>query len=751
MLSQTGRVAGTLLDKAPRLTVYLSAMIDFAQVLRLAAATGLAGALALLPATASAAVISVPCSSENNASVFQNAVLQANTSPGPDAIELAEGCTYTFFQGAFQTGGWFGNNALPAIASDITIEGNGATLTREESLFGNFRFFFVGADPTRPETLDYVTPGAGKLTIRDLTLRDGRARGGGASGGGGGAGLGGAIFNMGITRIERSTLTGNSAVGGPGDGSFGGDASGGGIASGGNSLNGGGMGSLDGQFGAAGGAGGVNIGGGGGGAGFRVDQPGSHASTNLPGDGGGPDTGTGGVGGGQLAFGGDGAGSGGWLPGLVGQTQGGGRFGRGGTGFNSKAAGGGGVGGGGGTPAVPGGGGGGGFGGGGGSGPGGGGGGGFGGGAGDGPAPAAAPGYGAGAADPDSGAGHFVGGGGGGMGGAIFNLQGEVTVINSTIAGNSAAGGAPQTLPTPARGLGGGVFNLNGEFTAIGSTFDNSATSRATSIYNLVYDKAEARAAQATLRSTIVARGEGGAPEDVVSERNIIVPIGSSSDAGLGERNIVESFTALTGGTFTGTPITADPLLQALANNGGPTQTMLPGEGSPALDAGSAVGLATDQRGLCRPFDLPAVSNFDDAGDIGAVEVGAQPCPEPPPPLPPGSPSFGPDPLVALSLAAKRIGRKGVVPVRVRNRNSFAVSGRLGARRKRARVKTKGFDVGANARKTVKLKLPRKLRRLLVRRRRVALRLSAVVQDPAGNQRRVVKSVKPRLKRPRRG
>ena len=720
-------------------------------MVRLAAASGLAAALALLPSTASAAVINVPCSSESNANVLQDAVLQANAGPGPDTIELAAGCTYAFFQGAFQGGGWFGNNALPPIATEITIEGNGATLTREDSLFGSVRFFFVGADATRPETLNYVTPGPGNLTIRDLTLTNGKAQGGGSFGGGGGAGLGGAIFNMGTLRIERSTLTGNSAVGGAGDGSFGSDPSGGGIALGGNSLNGGGMGSLDGQFGAAGGAGGVNVGGGGGGAGFRTDQPGSNAITNLPGDGGGPDTGTGGLGGGQLALGGDGAGSGGVLPGGVGQTGGGGGFGRGGTGFNSMAAGGGGVGGGGGTPSVPGGGGGGGFGGGGGSGPGGGGDGGFGGGAGDGPAtPLATPGFGAGAADPQTGAGHFVGGGGAGMGGAIFNLQGEVTVINSTIAGNSAAGGAPQMLPNPAQGLGGAVFNLNGEFTAIGSTFDNSATSRATSIYNLVYDKAEARAAEATLRNTIVARGEGGAPEDLVSERNIIVVTGSSADAALGERNIVETSAALTGGTLTGTPISADPLLLALAGNGGPTQTMLPGAGSPALDAGSAFDLTTDQRGLCRPFDLPAVGNFGDATDIGAVEVGAQPCPEPPPPPPPsGAASFGSNPLITLSLATKRIGRKGVVPVRVRNRNSFAVTGRLGARRKQVRTKIKGFDVRANARKTVKLKLPRKLRRLLVRKRRVALRLSAAVKDPAGNQRSVVKRVKPRLKRPR--
>jgi hypothetical protein len=721
---------------------------------RLAVLSVLAAAIALLPATASGAVINVPCSSDNNSEALQDAVLQANANPGPDTISLAVGCTYTFFQGATHAGGWFGINALPPIASDVTIEGNGATLTSDTTTIGHFRFFFVGADPTRPETLDYVTPGAGKLTLLDITLNGGQAHGGASFGGGGGAGLGGAIFNMGTTVIERSTLTGNSAVGGAGDGSEGGDASGGGIALAGNSLNGGGMLSLDGQFGADGGSGGTNLGGGGGGAGFKATDTGGDATASVPGAGGGTDTGTGGEGGGHLTAPGDGSGSGGVLPGMSGMTGDGGRFGQGGTGFNSKAGGGGGVGGGGGTPAVPGGGGGGGFGGGGGQGPGGGGDGGFGGGSGRGGpgGPAGTPGYGGGAPDPDSGVGHSAGGGGAGMGGAIFNLQGQVTVIDSTIAGNSAMGGAPQTFPNPAQGLGGGVFNLNGEFTALASTFDNAATSNATSIYSLAFDKADERATRTTLRDTIVTHGGGGALDDVVSERNTNVPTGSSADTAVGEQDIVLNFLGLTGGTVTGTPIPSDPLLAPLADNGGPTQTMLPAAGSPAIDAGSNLGLTTDQRGFCRPFDLPTVLNFDDGTDIGAVEVGAQPCPGPPapPPARPGVASFGSKTLITLSLAAKRIGRKGVLPIRVSNRNSFAVKGRLGARRKRARTKTKLFNVAAHARRTVKLKLPRSLRRLLVRKHRVTLRLSAAVRDPAGHKRTVVKSVKPRLKSHRR-
>ncbi len=64
-----------------------------------------------------------------------------------------------------------------------------------------------------------------------------------------------------------------------------------------------------------------------------------------------------------------------------------------------------------------------------------------------------------------------------------------------------------------------------------------------------------------------------------------------------------------------------DPGLGALAGNGGPTQTMLPGAGSPLLDAippGScqadgAAGVSTDQRGITRPQGSGC--------DIGAVEV----------------------------------------------------------------------------------------------------------------------------------
>ena len=210
--------------------------------------------------------------------------------------------------------------------------------------------------------------------------------------------------------------------------------------------------------------------------------------------------------------------------------------------------------------------------------------------------PVGAPGFGGGSAT----LGPSRGGGGAGFGGAVFNMQGSVTVVNSTFVSNSATGGAPLDLPDPGKGMGGAVFNMSGSFVAVGSTFaQNSASDRGTTIYNLVYDALTERLAQVTLRDTIVARGTG-APEDLVSDETDynLVPERGKADAAIGERNIVQTSAGREDGTITGTALTADPLLQTLASNGGFTQTMLPGAGSPALDAGSAFGLTTDQRGL---------------------------------------------------------------------------------------------------------------------------------------------------------
>jgi hypothetical protein len=127
----------------------------------------------------------------------------------------------------------------------------------------------------------------------------------------------------------------------------------------------------------------------------------------------------------------------------------------------------------------------------------------------------------------------------------------------------------------------------------------------------------------------------------------------------------------------------------------------------------------------------------------------------------PAPASFGRATNVTIGLAARRIGAKGPIRVRVSNRNAFAVNGTLsgrtanaigaGRKRKPAKLMTKRFTVAATNRKTVKLALPKKLRRELGRKGKLAVRLSVVVADPAGNRRTVRKSVMLRLKKPRAG
>jgi hypothetical protein len=108
--------------------------------------------------------------------------------------------------------------------------------------------------------------------------------------------------------------------------------------------------------------------------------------------------------------------------------------------------------------------------------------------------------------------------------------------------------------------------------------------------------------------------------------------------------------------------------------------------------------------------------------------------------------AFGARTLVTLRLAAKRIPRQRPLAVRVANGNGFDVSGTLSG----VRLRAKSFVVPAGARKTVKLRLTRTLRRQLARKRKLSLRLAANVRDPAGNTRTVRRTLTVRLKTPAR-
>jgi hypothetical protein len=199
-------------------------------------------------------------------------------------------------------------------------------------------------------------------------------------------------------------------------------------------------------------------------------------------------------------------------------------------------------------------------------------------------------------------------------------------------------------------------------------------------------------------------------------------------------------------GIITGSPLVDDPQLGPLRDNGGPTRTIAPAVGSPAIDAGADFGLATDQRGRRRPsgagFDIGAYERqpADPASGAASGSSGASQ----------GSRSaFGKRTLVTLRLAVTRIPAKGPLPVVVANANGFRVTGRLAATRGHVALKHVKIDVPAGASKTIRLKLPRQLTRLLKRDGRLTLRLRASLRDPAGTTRVVSKAITPRLKRTR--
>lgn len=678
------------------------------------------------PASATADVV-VGCNGPSNTGsatdlqAIRDAIVSQNTSAGPDTLTLTANCTYSFsnaHSGAYAS--WYGLAALPAIASDITIEGQGATIERDPSTIEQFRLLFVGADPTSSSTFGYASPGAGKLTMRDVTLKNGLARGGNSgSGGGGGAGMGGAIFNQGQITLDRVTIRDSVAQGGNGSGFSRGGGTGAGYGAG---MGGAGFVASGGVGGASGVGAGDHAGSGGGGGGFRPGEIGGAGTSPGAGGAGGSSTaqtGTGG-GGGPIpneanggasgnGSGGGGASSRGNYPLVAGGAGGaGGGFGSGGgvggTGAGGAnpyspggGGGGGGVGGGGGgggngasaggsagdTGGAGGAGGGGGFGGGGGNGGsggdggntglfggggnggggaagglggfgGGGGGGGRGGnpGAGD-PAgtigaggPGRAGGFGAGAGSAGAFDWNGGGGGGAGMGGAIFNHQGQVTVRNTTLSGNSAVGGAGGGSTSGlagsgenGQGLGGGIFNLNGTVVTDSATIAYNKAPQAGAIYNLGYlgvdgthctASACSYAARTTLVNTIASNStsfSGSSVTDVVADRPATVSTGAAnlvpSTVELGtaspSHNIVTTSATQGTGAITGAARTVDPMLarDLEANIPTPIPAFAPppthaiDRSSPAFDSG-ATDLTTDGRGVPRP------SMSQD--DVGAFE-----------------------------------------------------------------------------------------------------------------------------------
>jgi len=187
-----------------------------------------------------------------------------------------------------------------------------------------------------------------------------------------------------------------------------------------------------------------------------------------------------------------------------------------------------------------------------------------------------------------------TGTGGGGV--FIDRPDGNSFIRNSTFVGNSAAGdgGALYFAGTSAKMF---VFNS----TVIG----NTAGSEGGGIY------LNGASSTLDLRSVAVSGNAAPAGPDVFSPGTVLATVSLLGTAA--------GVTAFTADATTTSLVGKNPLLGPLADNGGPTQTRLPLPGSPLLDAGTANGLPTDQRGAGFPRTVGP------ATDVGAVEAPVYP------------------------------------------------------------------------------------------------------------------------------
>ena len=188
----------------------------------------------------------------------------------------------------------------------------------------------------------------------------------------------------------------------------------------------------------------------------------------------------------------------------------------------------------------------------------------------------------------------------GGRGGAISNFGAALSLVNCTLARNSANGG-------------GAIYQQGGTLSILNCTITGNTA-------NLFFGPGGGglliEGGTVSIGNSIISNNAAGAGQDI-----------SGAFETLGFNLIGNAG----GATFTPTDTDQvgslpqfDP--DGLAFNGGPTQTIALLAGSPALDRGKALGgVTTDQRGRARPFENTAITNATggDGSDVGAFEAQA--------------------------------------------------------------------------------------------------------------------------------
>jgi hypothetical protein len=201
--------------------------------------------------------------------------------------------------------------------------------------------------------------------------------------------------------------------------------------------------------------------------------------------------------------------------------------------------------------------------------------------------------------------------GGSGHGGGLYNSNGSpATITNCTFSGNRAEGGGALDVNKSGSAYGGGIYSSDGsssDLTLIHCTISGNSVSSWDSdkIGGGVYTNGTAGNGP-EINACIFANNTGPSDSDGPDLKGFFI----SNDY-----NLIENTNGyMLIGTITNNIEGSDPLLDALADNGGPTMTHALQTGSPAIDVitSGSCSVSKDQRGYVRPAGSGC--------DIGAYE-----------------------------------------------------------------------------------------------------------------------------------
>ncbi|VAW40707.1 hypothetical protein MNBD_CHLOROFLEXI01-4316, partial [hydrothermal vent metagenome] len=233
----------------------------------------------------------------------------------------------------------------------------------------------------------------------------------------------------------------------------------------------------------------------------------------------------------------------------------------------------------------------------------------------------------------------------GNWGGAIYNDQGFVTITNGSLTNNYSllGGGAIATGVTSSNVISNSVIYSNStSITQTGGAILNTGVLSLTNVTlsdnfanngGGLQNEGTATLTNVTIYGNTAVSNGGGLNENG-GTLNVVNSILAGNSAATGPDcagtivsqgyNLIQDSTGCTvGGDLTGN-ISGDPLLAALALNGGSTLNHALTNGSPAIDAGDNGSCAsTDQRDFVRPIDGDC--------DMGSYEFGSVPPPTPTP------------------------------------------------------------------------------------------------------------------------